>query len=204
MHYTHPLMLVPLAALLSLGHFACSSNGDVQDDEELSNQPGMTTEEDEDGYIVENLDTRGDGESDIIRYFEEYQDPRDEERTRRRIRKMEIDVNGDGKINVRRHYDDYGNVNIEENDHDLDGVMDSTLYFIGGELARKEFHGVHDERGDYIKERRIYLDGQLVRVERDHNADGDPNRWEYYEDGVLMRIGRDTTGDGSADTWQLR
>lgn len=208
MHFTpgYPSRLFVVATLCAIGMtaaFGCRSSPDGPENE-LSDEVGSRTtsdEEDEDGYIVEELDTQADGQPDIIRYFEEYQDPRQEDRTRRRIRKMEIDANGDAVINVRREYDEFGNVTLEENDQDLDGTMDTVLYFVGGELTRKEYL---DESGEYVAERRIYYDGELVRVERDQTGNGDTNRWEYYEDGVLMRIGRDTTGDGSADTWQLR
>ncbi len=197
-----PMALCSL--LISLGAIACSSSAETADDEELADGTaagGITTDESEEGYIVESLDTRADGHADIVRYFEEYRHPRDETRTQRRIRKMEIDVTGDQQFNVRRHYDDHGNIQREENDLNLDGVMDSTLYFVGGELARKE---LMDPSGEYIQERRIYYEGQLVRVDTDLTGDGETDRWEYYEEGVLMRIGRDTVGDGAADTWQLR
>ncbi len=193
----------PFAMLVSLliAAAGCGSSNDTRADDESTTAVGMTTGETEDGYIVERLDTEGDGQPDIIRYFEEYRDPRDESRTRRRLRIMEIDVTADGEINVRRHYDEHGNVHREENDLNLDGQMNSTLFFVGGELARKE---LLDPDGSYVKERRIYYDGQIVRVDTDFSGNGNIDRWEYYEDGVLMRIGTDTVGDGAADTWQLR
>ena len=199
-------LLLPLFLTVALlGMTACSSDGDKQSDQDLSEAPDAQEtspgESVEDGYIVARLDTRGDGEPDIIRYFEEYRDTRDENRTRRRIKRMEIDVTGDQQINVRRFYDDHGNIHREENDLNLDGEMNSTLYFVGGELARKE---LTDPTGEFVQERRIYYEGQLVRVDTDLNGNGETDRWEYYEDGVLMRIGRDTIGDGAADTWQLR
>ena len=201
MRSTFPQILAFALFLASLSVLGCSSSGETQSDEERAVAGGMTTDKTEDGLIVERLDTEGDGNADIIRYFEEYRDPRDETRTRRRLRRMEIDVTADGKINVRRHYDDHGNVELEENDLNLDGRMDSTLYFVGGELARKE---LMDPDGEYVRERRIYYDGQIVRVDTDFNGNGETDRWEYYENGVLMRIGSDTVGDGAADTWQLR
>ena len=194
-----PTVLSLVVALLVVP--ACSSAPDTADEELGEQYSPITTEETEDGLLAEYLDTNNDGNPDIIRYFEQYEDPQQDNRTRRRLRVMEIDVNRDSVINVRREYDDYGNVTREENDQNLDGTMDVTLYFVGGELARKEYQHAS---GNFVEERRVYLDGQLVRVERDQTGDGEPNRWEYYEDGVLMRIGRDTTGDGSADTWQLR
>ncbi len=181
----------------------CSSDKGARQDQndEGPLHPTMTTEEDEEGFIVERLDTNADGHTDIIRYFEEYQHPRDDSRVERRLKKMEIDVTGDQKINVRRYYDNFGNVQREENDLNLNGTMDSFLYFVGGELVRKE---LMDETGERLRERRIYLDGRISRVELDRHGDGQIDRWEYYEDGVLVRIGRDTLGDGSVDTWQLR
>ena len=196
-----PLLIVAFA--LSAGPIGCSSSPERTHEDILAEHAtdrSRTTHQ-ENGYIVEQLDTRDDGHPDIIRYFEEYRHPRDESRTRRRLRKMEIDVTGDQLINVRRFYDDHGNVQREENDLNLDGRMDSTLYFVGGELARKE---LLDPTGTFVRERRIYYDGALIRVDTDLTGNGEVDRWEYYEDGVLMRIGIDTLGDGAADTWQLR
>ena len=196
------LPLVAVVAAATAMTVGCSSDRDAQiDDETASGQPSVTTEETDDGLVAEQIDTNSDGEPDIIRYYEEYQDPRDEDRTRRRIRKMEIDVTNDGTINVRRDYDEFGNVTREENDQNLDGVIDTILEFTGEELSRKI---LKDDDGQTMIEQRIYYDGQLVRVEQDTSGDGTVDHWEYYEDEVLMRIGRDTNSDGSADTWQMR
>lgn len=167
------------------------------------NGPRIRSDINEEGYLVERLDTDGTGVIDIIRYLELYEDPREPGRERRRLRRLDLDVNADGIINVIRHYDEFGNVSREENDVDLDGDFDSMLYFVGGELTRKELYAVDDGESVLI-ERRIYADGTLIRVERDQSEDGRVDLWEYYEDGVLMRIGRDTNGDGSANTWQFR
>lgn len=194
--------LLPLVLAFLLAS-ACSSDKGAQQPDELASARGPHYEQgvDEEGLIVEYLDADGDGNPDIIRYFEEYEDPREKGRIRRRLRRMELDVNGDGQINVRRFYDEYGNVAREENDVNLDGNMNQIIYFMGGEIARKEI--LHPTKG-YVQERRVYFDGNLVRVEKDTTGRGAIDTWEYYEDGVLMRIGRDTVGDGSADTWQLR
>lgn len=181
----------------------CRSSADTRDDLATTGGPRLSSDTSQEGILVERLDADGNGVIDIIRTFELFDDPREPGRTRRRIKMMELDVNSDGVINVRRHYDQYGNVEREENDLNLDGQMDTTLFFAGGELARKEL--LANENGaPRIKERRIYFENRLVRVERDQNRDGNIDSWEYYEDGVLMRIGRDTVGDGAADTWQFR
>lgn len=194
------LLSATTALVLICALSACSSTDDREVPDPVEGHPHTTTEETDDGLIAERTDTIGDGNPDIIRYFEEYQDPGDEDRTRRRLVKMEIDATGDGTINVRRNYDEYGNVELEENDQNLDGTIDTILEFTGGELTRKKI--LDDE--ERVRERRIYYEDQLVRVEHDTNRDGNTDRWEYYEDGVLMRIGTDTSRDGSADTWQLR
>ncbi len=201
MSLPRPLILTAIG-LLATAAIGCGTDDGAQSDaDRLAGQPTLTTDETDDGLIVEYLDTNGDGNPDIIRYFEEYQDPRDETRIRRRLRRLEIDNNNDETINVRRFYDDHGNVEREENDQNLDGNIDTILEFTGGELSRKQ---IKDPSGEYIHEQRIYYEGQLVRVETDSDGNGEINRWEYYEDEVLMRIGLDTNGDGSADTWQLR
>ncbi len=193
-----PLTLIVVLTLMMA--VACAGD-DERTGDRIDGAASLTTEETEDGLIVERLDTRGDGHADILRYYEEYQDPRQEDRTRRRIRKMEIDVTGDEIINVRRHYDDHGNVEREENDQNLDGTIDTILEFTGGELSRKK---VMTDDGEDVAEYRIYYDDELVRIEQDSSGNGQIDRWEHYEGGVLLRIGRDTNSDGSADTWQMR
>ncbi len=202
MSYLSRLLLICASLSLSLSLLAaCGSKSESRKNDIDLMGPQIQTGKTADGLVVEYLDADGDGQPDIIRYFEEFEDPRDPQRTRRRLRRMEIDANTDGKINVRRHYDEFGNVQREENDMNLDGEMDSIIYFVGGERARKE---LYDTETGQIIERRIYYDGALVRVEKDLNRNGNVDSWEYYEDGILMRIGRDTVGDGAADTWQLR
>lgn len=196
------LTAIIASALVVSAVSACSSDDQARtDDDRVEGQPHVVTEETDDGLIAERIDSNGDGHADIIRYYEEYEDPRDEDRTARRLRKMEIDATDDGTYNVRRHYDDYGNVEREETDQNLDGNMDTVLEFTGGELSRKK---ILADDGDHVREQRIYYEGELVRVEHDESGNGETDRWEYYEDGVLMRIGHDTSGDGSVDTWQMR
>lgn len=198
--HPRPFVGLPLLFIASLGLVACGDRGETRSGSDGAVGPKLSVGE-EDGLQVERLDADGNGVIDIIRYFLPYEDPREPGRMRRRLVKMEIDVNTDGMINVRRHYDEYGNVAREENDTNLDGVMDLTIYFVGGEIARKE--RFQQESGRLL-ERKVYYEGRLVRVEKDLNGDGSIDNWEYYEDGVLMRIGRDTVGDGAADTWQFR
>ena len=200
----HLLVATAVAMAVLVGLYGCSTGDDAaqHDHEQLADDRRQTvSEEREDDMIIERVDTTGDGEGDIIRHFEEYEDPRQEGRMRRRLRVMEVDTNTDGNIDVRREYDEYGNIEREENDQSLDGNIDTVLEFTGGELTRKK---IMADDGERAEERRIYYDGRLVRVERDDNENGEIDRWEYYEEGVLMRVGLDTTGDGSADTWQMR
>lgn len=193
---------IAVFALFAFTAPGCSSDDQARPDADpTEGRPHMTTEETDDGMIAEYVDSNGDGNADIVRYYEEYEDPRDADRMVRQLRKMEIDATDDGTYNVERHYDEYGNLDSEKVDKDLDGTFDAILEFSGGELSRKK---ILDDDGDDVQERRIYYEGQLVRVERDENGDGEIDRWEYYEDQVLMRIGHDTTGDGSVDTWQMR
>lgn len=195
-----PIAAAVVSLLVVSTPLGCSSDDGAQIPDSVDRAQHRVTERTDDGLLAEKVDTTGDGNYDIIRYFEEYPDPRDEDRTRRRLRKMEVDVTGDDVINVRRYYDDHGNIEREENDQTLDGNVDAVLEFTGGQLSRKL---VKNSDGD-VEETRIYYDDELVRVEQDTTGNGEVDRWEYYEDNTLMRIGFDTSGDGSADTWQMR
>lgn len=195
--------VVVLGAFFAASLVACGTDGDPRDEEMLDGASG-DSERVEDGLIVAEFDTIGDGEPDILRYYQEHPHPREENRMQRRIVKMEIDTTGDGHFEVLRFYDEFGNVEREKNDQNLDGFLDTVLYFSGGELNRKERLANPEDAEPFVEERRLYFEETLIRVEKDLNGNGEVDRWEYYEDGVLVRIGLDNTGDGTADTWQFR
>ena len=102
----------------------------------------------------------------------------------------------------------------------LDGGGRSTLvhdFEYGGETVR----AVIDERtrravellldadADGVPETRAYVDGTtgVVRVERDLDADGATDRWEYYADvreaeqGRIEKVGFSLAGDAVVDAW---
>ncbi|RVU48921.1 hypothetical protein EA187_05705 [Lujinxingia sediminis] len=190
-----------LATLMALGTAGCGSDDSAERDMAELGAANFSRSRNDEGQIVERYDSTGDGVADVLKYFEESSDPEDPSLTRRRLVKLEIDANGDGNINVRRIFNEANTVRSEELDVDLDGKVDSILYFDGGKLTRKEL--IEAESGR-VGTTRHYSDGTLIRVEKDENADERIDYWEFYEEGVLTRVGRDTDGDGQADTWQAR
>jgi len=87
---------------------------------------------------------------------------------------------------------------------------------------------VSDRDGDGTKETRAFMDGAVIKyIEIDRDADGSPDRWEYYQskpnvidhaeegvsvdrisrrefyaDGVIRRVVDDTDADGRPDKWE--
>jgi hypothetical protein len=198
---------IHILAVVAVGAFVfaagCKSDDAAQKDQRRTGTidgPNFTTSE-EDGLIVERYTLDDDDEPDVIKFFETYPDPDDEQVTRRRLRRKKIDVNSDGRVDIVREYDKEGTPKSEEVDVNLDGVFDARNFFDNGQMVRKELLG---EDGSSVVETRYYNDGTIMRVEKDRNSDGSVDYWEYYEQGTLDRIGRDVNGDGSADKWTRR
>lgn len=193
--------LLVVAALA--GGTGCASNAksdvDGQDAIDL-NRPGVTTSS-EDGMIVKRYDLDGNETPDVVKHFEEYQDPENDGVTLRRLRKKEVDVNGDGEIDIIKEYDKKGVPLKEKLDMDLNGTFDVVSHFTAGKLVRKELFG---EKGKKVHTTRTYADGKLKQVKKDTDGDGSIDYWEFYEQGVLQRIGRDVDGDEKPDKWVNR
>lgn len=154
----------------------------------------------EDGLRMVYSDIDDDGRPDVIKYFQETEDPETGEHTRTLV-KTELDLTGDGRINMRRTYDETGDLSLEEMDGDLDGRMDHTVYWENGVILRTETDTDHD---GYLDEFREYRDGYLSLVRRDSDHDGEVDTWSYYDQEGLARVGVDTDGDGEADRWSRR
>jgi antitoxin component YwqK of YwqJK toxin-antitoxin module len=185
---------------LSAGLAACSSSSSAEQSDEDIDRPSLSTERG-DGRLIQRLDLDGDGDPDVVKYIEEYQSEDNSGVTKRRIRRKKVDVNRDGKFDIVKKYDKEGVPTRETVDADLDGTDDFVRYFEEGSLARKELFG---DDGKTVRARRFYANDELTRVEKDTNADGQFDHWEYYKDGKLQRIGRDSNGDSEIDKWVYR
>lgn len=181
---------------------ACSGAEEKKDVEQMPEVQQNTKEyRNELNQIVRAYDGNLDDKPDVIRYLDEVADPEDPSKTIRKLRKMELDVNYDGRIDVIRAYDEAGKLKSEESDVNLDGSPDIISYYDRGALAKKEILEPGTRR---VLATRYYAGGNVLRVEKDTNADTKIDYWEYYEQGVLDRIGRDFNGDERADSWQKR
>lgn len=195
------LYVCPIAALALLVGVGCGSSDAASEPDAVNTGSQFSTRRDEDGLIVQMFDASGNGQADIVKFFEESPDPSNPAVTRRMLRKVEIDVNGAGRVNIRRVYNDQGDLFREELDVDLDGRFDTINTYSGGALAKKELLG---DDGVSVVTTRYYQRGTITRVESDTNGDGQIDLWEYYEEGVLTRVGRDLDGDGRVDRWTQR
>lgn len=180
---------------------ASDSNKKVEGQDAIDlTRPEVSTST-EDGMIVKRYDLDGDETPDVIKYFEEYEDPENEGVTLRRIRQKKVDVNGDGEIDIVKEYDKQGVPVKEKLDMDLNGTYDVVSHFTAGNLVRKD---ILDENGKKVKATRTYSDGKLKQVKKDTDGDGATDYWEFYEGGILQRIGRDVDGDEKPDKWVNR
>ena len=178
----------------------CGSDNAAQTGTPVGDGPSVE-ETEEDGLIVARFALDDDDRPDVIKYFEEYPDPDDEEVVLRRLRKKEVDVNSDGVIDIVRNYNAEGTPTDEELDVNLDGIRDARHVYDHGNLVRKDLFGAD---GKAVTEWRFYEDGTILRVEKDLNGDGKVDYWEFYEQGTIDRVGRDIDGDEAADQWTRR
>lgn len=111
----------------------------------------------------------------------------------------QVDFDHDGRKDWVVAYNRKGNKLYEKADLDYDGKWDMSKVFdaktgIVAEIERDtDFDGKFDVKEIYDSA------GSLISVQRDRNADGQPDVWEQYKDGVLIAILYDDDFDGKVD-----
>ena len=118
------------------------------------------------------------------------------------LRKVAIDINKDGRYDQYIYYTDDDQMKYAQRDFNFDGFVDMTEFYDGGKHVRDEIDLDYDGICDLIityendlpvrKEYAVdfegnrhgvqYFDanGNRIRIERDTNTDGRPDRIEYY------------------------
>ena len=84
-------------------------------------------------------------------------------------------------------------------DADGDGRFESEADFSEGAIQQRRVDSTGAGRPDRIE---FYRGGELIRVERDSNQDGQFEAWVFYDErGGLARREEDTDADGRVDRW---
>lgn len=152
------------------------------------------------GYEVTEYDTSGDNTPDVRKLFKTMGQG---SLARLVLVCREADLNGDRRKDIVRLYTDEGRPMREEADRDFDGRIDEVTRFTNGRVSLREI----DTNGNGVIDTKIFFEGgQPVRAERDlanrsTKGQWQPDRWEYYADGRTVRIGSDLDGDGKVDRW---
>jgi hypothetical protein len=124
-----------------------------------------------------------------------------------RLEQLLSDRDGDGRAETRA-YMDGPVIKYIEIDRNGDGSPDRWEYYAAPASApaaqtvsrtntidhAEEVNGP----GPAITRREFYADGLVKRVVDDVDADGRPDKWEYYDRGVLARVELDLVGKGYA------
>ena len=163
------------------------------------------------------LDADGDGEAELIRYF----DPKsnfllrqEEDRNydghldatsryeRGELVERVLDDDDDGELDAWERYEK-GRMRRREVDRDRDGVRDAFYDYDATSLVLEQ----HDADNDGRIDREIrYEDRYRTSAEEDLDRDGRPDVWYQYgvRDGVevVMRIERDKQGHGAPDVFE--
>jgi hypothetical protein len=152
------------------------------------------------GYELTEYDTSGDEVPDVRKLFKTMGDG---SLSRLVLVCREADLNGDGRKDIVRLYTDEGRPLREEADRDFDGHVNEITHFTEGRVSLQEL----DTTGNGVVDTKIFYEGgQPTRAERDMAsrstaAEWKPDRWEYFVDGRTVRIGTDINGDGKVDRW---
>lgn len=191
LHAIASRLLLTLAVLLGLTSIGCGDDPAAKDTEKTfgigSGVGGRARTGDltKKGLVVEPIDLNGDGTDDqwILK-------------DSAGIKRFERDMNFDGKVDVWQYPRD-GVIVEEEMDFDYDGRVDLVVFYEDAKPVKKymsvDFAGILTIAKYYDKE------GNLLRVERDQDANGTADIFEYYENKRRVRIGWDENGDGSPD-----
>lgn len=199
-----PSVLFVLSAAFALG--ACSSSkgatktggtsggGDGSQATQLASVCG------EEGRTQDarQTDVDGDGRPEVVKFYQEGDDPERPGERRPLLTRQDIDLNWDGRLDVCRYFMPTGMVTREEIDLDYDGRIDDVRFYEDGAVARSERDRNNDGKADVI---RRYKGGKLVQKDVDTNDDGQADRWEYFDGEKLDRVGIDLDHDGKVDRW---
>ncbi|MCA9602359.1 MAG: hypothetical protein KC417_10055, partial [Myxococcales bacterium] len=119
--------------------------------------------------ICREADVNGDGDKDVVRYYNDEGRPVREE----------ADRNFDGKMDEITVYEN-GRIVLVELDADHNGIVDSKTFFEGGRPARSEKDTVgRSTTTEWKPDRWEYFEhGRMVRMGTDVDGDGRVDRWD--------------------------
>jgi hypothetical protein len=137
-------------------------------------------------YTRRSADINGDGRPDQFAWFD----------AAGQLALIERDLDFDGRSDMYEYHQN-GAVVEQELLLDFDQTIDVVVWWDGGRIMRRDMSTTFD--GQFNLTRFYDAEGVLERVERDSNADGRVNVWEFYTGGELVRIGEDLDGDGRPD-----
>jgi hypothetical protein len=187
-------------------------------DEERKTIPAGTWGENERLKVIElTLDADGDGNAELIRYFDpestfllRQEEDRNYDGHLDAVSRFEwgdlvsrtLDDDDDGEADGWERYGD-GRLQRREVDRDRDGVRDGFYHYDGGSLVLEQ----HDANNDGRIDREVrYQDRFRTTAEEDLDRDGRPDVWYRYavENGVelVTRIERDKQGRGQPDVFE--
>lgn len=115
------------------------------------------------------------------------------------VLKEEVDFNFDGKVDLQKIYE-AGTLKKTSMDFDFDGEFDLEEEYVGGQLEKSTL--TQGLLGDKKLTWKFFEQGQLKKIEKDTNRDGQPDIWMYFERQALTRLGHDYNYDGTIDHWE--
>ena len=108
------------------------------------------------------------------------------------------DRNGDGRVDQRDYPGPGGELVLQENDSDYDGIFEARTFFQGGVPTRIEIDMDGDGRPEMISN--LGPGGVVNHIERDQDGDGRLETTEYLRaDGTVRRRLFDRDGNGKSE-----
>ena len=162
-------ILLSLCAVLLAG-FVCGCNKDKQAETAAGAANKLKTQElDTSSLEVKKIDINKDGRYDQYIYYDGD-----------KIRYTQRDFNFDGIVDMTEFYEDGAHVR-DEIDLDYDGICDVIITY-KNELPVKKEYAV-DFEGNRHGTQFFNEKGERIRIERDTDNDGKPDRIEHYNPG---------------------
>ena len=100
---------------------------------------------------------------------------------------------------------DTGRLTSVEVDRDKDGKFEARAFMDGTRIQRIEIDDNADgkpERWEYYGPAPSGSDSVILRAEEASETTGKICRWEYFENGQIARVDEDVDEDGRVDKWE--
>ena len=195
--------------LVSLLTVACSSSDKTVNNKKTKKTFTNVKKETKDNRynndpLVSSYDVNKDSIADMWKI---YKNVKSKDEMKKLLSRREIDLNFDGKVNYYKFYTEKGNINMEYLDLDLDGIVDTVVYYEKNQITKQEQYKKNPINKDLtinkevpVYKRYLYVNKKLSRVISDREGNGVLDQYLFFKKNKLIQIAFDDDEDGKIDT----